>query len=302
MLELKEVFKKILITFSIFFTFGTAGVIYKNGSIEKFIQLKLDNINNVSYGNVKCVGVTSTTCEILDFKFSEKNSSIFSKKATFEKVEYLENLNSDVNGTFPFIISFEEVEFSEISNLYNNKKLNNLYKNANFFKDSDKYINIEIVGEITRNGSNEDLKLNHLLISNNLADLNISVNMRVENKKLALLQKISIDIKDKQFIHRIYDSKYADKNISFPEFKKIMVLGLDSSKKSKIEKDLNIALETFILDDEKNILHLSVETLSKEYVDVYQLFITYNMLLMFQGLESLEKTLYKTLDIKIEAK
>jgi len=288
---------RVFVALTIVVSFATAGVLFKNSEIAKGLEHKLSTINNLKYSKLYCFGIVSTTCLALDMNLSDDRFSIFSKRFTIENIEKVNGISGDENGTFPFAISFEEVQVSESE--YDKR----LLEISDKLKDDDLIFDIEIVGKITRLGFQEDIKIDHLLISNNLFDFNLSLDMRIQNKKSFLLKMVSIKLKNRELLERFYtiESQYR-KYLIFEDFRKELVSKIESFKKSGVEKDILDSLKTLIQDNGKDIFEFSISTKSKEHLDVYQLFITYNMLYMFQGLDAIEKELQKTFNIKIEAK
>ena len=93
-----------------------------------------------------------------------------------------------------------------------------------------------------------------------------------------------------------------DKNLTVSDVRKYLASQLKPSLNSKIELKIIESLKTVIQDNGKDTFKIQISTKSKEYLDIYQLFIAYNMLYLFQGLDALENKLEKTFNIKIEAK
>jgi len=126
--------------------------------------------------------------------------------------------------------------------------------------------------------------------------------MRVKNKKSFFIKLVSIELKNRVMLQRIYETEKGDRNITFTEFRKEITLKIKDFKSGNLEKRLSDSLKTLLQNNGKDILKISISTKSNKYIDLYKLFITYNMLYMFQGLDALEKELQKTFNIKIEAK
>ena len=295
-MEKLKMFKKLFIFFSIITTFAVAGILFKNGEVEKRLKKAISQVDNFHYSELYCTGITSTTCSISDINYSKNGLSISVKKFTVEKIEELENIYSDKNGTFPFVISLENINILESD--YSNQIS---YLSAEL-KDADKKFDLEVLGEINRLGSQETLKLEHLLISNNLLNLNLSLDLRVENRKSFLFKEILTRFENRELLQRAYEIESKDRNLTISEFRKQLISKAISTTNSQFKKSFVDSLNSVVKDNGKDSMEIEISTKSKEYIDVYQLFIIYNMLYMFQGFDGLEKELNKTFNIKIEAK
>ena len=284
--------KKVLIFGAILSTIATAGVIYKNSQIENEIKTSLNQNSNMSYSDLKCAGVISTTCFVTDLNITENGNSTFIKKTTVENIINLDGIENK-NGNFPLLFLIEDIQADSLISQYDSSK-----QISNF---QDKTFNLKLVGNFDRNGTVEKLKIENLSIFNSLFDFSIGLDFKAENRKTILAKNLSVQFENMKLLKKVFEEKFTHLK-TMDKFREYLISQINPTTNSILEKNLADALKSVIADNGKNILSISISTKNGEYIDGYKIFMGYSMLFMFQGVLGVEAELLKTFDIKIEAR
>lgn len=283
---------RVLLSLAVIGSFATAGVLYKNSKIEDVVKEKIDSLDNIKYKNLYCIGVQSTTCFVSTLEYLEQNRTTMKiDRVVVENIEKLNGLERDINGTFPFSLSLEDIELLNLPKEFNEYDINR----------SEKFT-VRGVGEFSRDGSNETLKIDELSLDSDMLALVIGLDVKRSNKLTFLAKQVGLSIVKGDIFHKAYLED--DSNLSEEDFLSTLSKELSQPLQGEIEflNSLSKSIEKFIKDKNSSQIDLNISSKSGEYINLYELSTTYNLIYILGNYDLLNRYIDDTFKIEMGVK
>jgi len=293
-----KMLKRLIVSFVVIGTFSVAGVLYKNDRIEDAIKSKIDHLKNIKYKNVYCIGVKSTTCFISDIEFLEGNkTTAIIDKAVIDDIEKLNGLDKqDINGTFPFAIALENVQFLDIPQDWTKYAVDKDIEKGEKFS-------VRAIGEFSRRGGDEVLKLDELSIDSDMVAVTLNIDIKRDNELIFLAKEVGLSIIKGNLLHKAYLS-LDDKNISEDIFLSTLAEELSKPLIGKIEIFNSLArnIQKFVKDKNSSKLVVNIKSKDGSYINLYKVLTTYNLFYMLDSFDLLNGYIDNTFTIDMGVK
>jgi hypothetical protein len=280
---------KIFIAFIVFGSFAVGAILYIHGEIEKELEKRLSNIEELKYKELKCMGLQEIVCHLHDVEVLQNEKTIIKiKDVSFQDVKDGLSFDQDKNGTLPFKLNMNKISFT---------------KDAEIEELMDKEFNSHVIGTIAIFDNEKFLNISEFEIEDKAFIFGTSFDIKVENEKNIFLKSASFSFANKEanglenIISRIAKSNRQTVPEFETEFKenllKLHTLG-------SFGKDSAIAIEKFVFDENTTKISYHAETKSSKYLNIMEFYLKYVMTASLAGAEAGDKILFDTFNISVE--
>jgi hypothetical protein len=282
---------RLLIAFALVGTVSIAGVMYKNGEVEKVLEKELSkNSETIKYRELHCVGVVETNCKIFDLKIVEGNSTLGKvNKVTIENVEDGLAFSIDKNGTLPFSVKLEGIELSD--SLHKVEELNFMEKNLSLY----------LSGNFFVKGDMKTLHLEKLLLDSELFQNRFSLDIQGSSKTNLAVKNLSISYRDRGLLDQMIDEIAKESGKKERAVKQELLSNISELDALGLE-EYSEALSKVVSEDNISSISISAETKDGQYISIQQLYMGYMIANIGGQEDALIKYLNTIFKVEVEVK